>query len=147
MLTNTQNHWRGIMDIITHAIIGAAYGAKFGSPIAGAVAGVLPDAVLGLKRKAAPTHSYNLTHSLAGLCGATIATNLLFPQYAWAVFFGWFLHIVLDMFTHGDKWAPPLLYPFTKTRYSITGKEWEFGNNSFYFGLLIAIGLLCLALL
>jgi hypothetical protein len=126
------------MDLVTHAIVGAATGSVFGRPVLGAVCAVLPDLVLGVRRRALPTQLYSVTHSLlfsvwlgitlapldngvAGLCGALAVLS----------------HIAIDLPTHGKDWAPPLFYPYSLKRYSF-GVEWEFFNASWYKGAAIS---------
>jgi hypothetical protein len=123
------------MDIISHAIAGACTGAAFGEPIAGAIWGVLPDLVLGVRRRFHPTILYNITHSLTfiGLCG--FIGVMVFGS--WTPAFSLLSHIALDLPTHGTVWAPPLFYPF-KRRYSL-GKEWEWFSLSWGIGLAITI--------
>lgn len=122
------------MDIFSHALAGAATGWAFGHPVLGAAVAALPDAVLGLRRRAAPTIAYNLTHSLLGLWAATVVASLFGWQVAATVFLALLSHLVLDMPTHGPHWAPPLLYPWLPNRFS-AGSEWEFFNRSWQRGL------------
>jgi membrane-bound metal-dependent hydrolase YbcI (DUF457 family) len=130
------------MDIFSHAIVGAATGALFGHPIAGAIAATLPDLVLGIKRKYAPTEWYDLTHS-------PIPTSLLLYGPATSFTLDWQLgvclvlcywsHIFLDVFTHGENWAPKLFAPISHKRYSF-GDDWEWFNSSWRKGLALSIG-------
>jgi membrane-bound metal-dependent hydrolase YbcI (DUF457 family) len=121
------------MDILSHAVAGACVGAAFGQPVLGAACGVLPDLALATpKRVTLPTAAYNATHSAlfvagVGLLGA-VALGSVVPLLAVLS------HILLDLPTHGKLWAPPLLYPFRSTRYSM-GREWEWFNRSWWQGL------------
>lgn len=128
------------MDILSHAIAGAASGHVFGHEIYGALFAVLPDAVLGLRRKVCPTQLYKLTHSLASFPGVLVC---LFaagvpPTIVHAVSLAWLSHIVLDIPTHGKLWAPRVLYPFTDARLGCFA-EWEFFSPSWHRGLIFTI--------
>lgn len=124
------------MDIVNHALAGAATGYAFGSPVAGAVFGVLPDLVLGVRRQLVPTPAYDLTHSLAFVLACGWAW--------WAVngtllaLFALLSHIVLDLPTHGKQWAPVLLYPLHRKRFSY-GDEWEWFSASWWQGFVLTI--------
>ena len=122
------------MDIVNHAVAGAAVGAAYGRPVVGALFGVLPDLVLGVRRLTVPTPAYNLTHSLSfvivvgAIAGAVLGSPL--PLLALLS------HLLLDLPTHGPVWAPPLLYPGSVKRYSY-GDEWEWFSRSWWIGLSI----------
>jgi membrane-bound metal-dependent hydrolase YbcI (DUF457 family) len=124
------------MDIVSHAIAGAAVGAAFGQPLLGAAFGVLPDAVLGLQRRLTPPAAYNATHSLAFAVGPGAA--------AWAVLgtpvplLALCSHLLLDVPTHGSRWAPTLFYPISERRFSL-GSEWEWFNRSWRRGLALTL--------
>lgn len=124
------------MDVFSHALAGAATGTVFGRPLLGAFFGILPDIVLGLKRRELPSAAYDFSHSLlfVALVGlpATIILGTAAPLFAL------FSHLALDLPTHGDKWAPPLLYPFDSMRFSC-GEEWEFFNLSWFRGFLFTL--------
>lgn len=127
------------MDIVTHAIVGAATGLPFGRPVLGAVVAIVPDLVLGYKRKLEPSGWYDVTHSLSFLLFVYTAVWLLIgPATALVVALALASHLVLDMPTHGAAWAPPLLYPFHTHRVSL-GLEWEFFNESWMHGLLVSL--------
>jgi hypothetical protein len=126
------------VDIFSHALAGAATGLPFGHPVLGAVVAALPDAVLGLHRRAAPTTAYNLTHSLLGLWAATVVASLLGWEVATTVCLALLSHLALDMPTHGKQWAPPLLFPWWHHRFS-AGSEWEFFNASWWYGFKITL--------
>lgn len=123
------------MDIITHALAGAATGAFYGKPVIGAVVAIIPDLVLGIKRKEKPTELYNFTHSLlfvtavGSISLATFSNLFLF----WAVL----SHVILDLMTHGKVWAPTLFYPHSK-RFSY-GEEWEWFNKDWWMGMAYSI--------
>lgn len=126
------------MDIISHALAGAATGHAFGAPIVGAVFGVLPDLVLGYKRVNKPTQPYNLTHSLAFATFTPLAWGLYFGgQQGWLVFFALLSHLILDLPTHGKTWAPMLLYPYPR-RFSL-GSEWEWFNKVWWRGFALTL--------
>jgi hypothetical protein len=122
------------MDIVNHAVAGAAVGAAYGRPIVGAFFGVLPDLVVGVKRLTVPSEAYNLTHSLF----FTIAFGLMGSHLegTWMPLLALLSHLLLDLPTHGPIWAPPLLYPWTEKRFSF-GEEWEWFSRSWWIGLSI----------
>lgn len=121
------------MDLLTHAVVGAAAGATVGQPFAGLVAGVAPDIVLGIRRRASPNTAYKLTHSLTVCVLLALPMGLLFG--AWGVLLGWFSHIFLDTFTHGDQWAPRPIYPLSDFHFKLGVEEWEFFNTTWFLGL------------
>jgi membrane-bound metal-dependent hydrolase YbcI (DUF457 family) len=124
------------MDIVNHAVAGAAVGAAFGRPIVGALFGVLPDLVLGVKRLTLPTRAYNLTHSLlfSAVVGLVASVALGSPLPLLALL----SHLLLDLPTHGSVWAPPLLYPFSDKRFSY-GEEWEWFSPDWWVGFYITL--------
>ena len=127
------------MDIVTHAVVGAATGLPFGRPLMGALIACVPDVVLGWRRKPVPNDLYNLTHGLPFLALNAFVLWILFsPELAVLVALALASHVVLDLPTHGATWAPPLLYPFHTKRYSM-GNEWEFFNESWVTGFLVAV--------
>lgn len=137
------------MDIFTHAVAGAAAGAVFGHPWLGAFAAVLPDLPLIGKRKLKPSPEYDYGHSLI-YPAVVFALSFLFqntPAQISTIVFAILSHLFLDLFTHGPEWAPPLLYPFNRHRFSY-GEEWEWFNRSWLQGLLLSFAfvLLCLSL-
>lgn len=127
------------MDILTHAIVGAAVGLKLGSPLSCVIASIAPDIVLGIKRKFTPTMPYKFLHSVFPVCAL-----YLFGFKAEAI--AWATHIILDIPTHGTLWSPKLFFPFSDKGF--TGfQEWEFFNTSWKKGLALSVGLICLTLL
>ncbi len=124
------------MDIISHAIAGASTGYYYGKPVLGAIVGVMPDLVLGVKRKFTPTRLYNFTHCLT----LTVIFGYLYWFYAGngLVLFVLLSHLFLDIPTHGTTWAPPLLYPFKNKRFSL-GDEWEWFSNSWFTGFILTV--------
>ena len=121
------------MDIVSHAVAGAAVGAAFGHPIVGAVFGVLPDLVLLTpKRLTLPPARYSATHSAAFVAVAGLLGWLAFATVAAPL--ALLSHILLDLPTHGKRWGPQLLYPFSHRVYSY-GTEWEWFNLSWWQGL------------
>lgn len=124
------------MDIVNHAVAGAAVGAAFGQPLLGAFFGVLPDLVLGPKRLTVPSRAYNFTHSLTFTVGMGITAGIIIgsPLPLLALL----SHLLLDLPTHGKVWAPPLLYPWSEHRYSY-GDEWEWFSPSWWFGFALTM--------
>jgi len=120
----------------------------YGHPIVGAVAGVMPDLVLGVRRRQRPNPAYRYTHSLL-VCvvfsGFAIMLNF---DIGLAIFMGWLLHIVVDIPTHGNEWAPRPLYPFnTELMFNFPHHEWEFFNESWCWGLILSIGICIICVL
>jgi membrane-bound metal-dependent hydrolase YbcI (DUF457 family) len=120
------------MDVVSHAIAGACVGQAFGQPVLGAAFGVLPDVVLGVRRQKLPSTAYNATHSLTFVAGAGLAGWLVWGTLA--PLLAVLSHILLDFPTHGPRWAPTLLYPFSSERFGI-GSEWEWFNKTWWLGL------------
>lgn len=124
------------MDIVSHAVAGAAVGAYYNHPYIGAIVGAMPDLVLGFKRLEAPTRLYRFTHSVDYLALATgFGWGLLNGPGAALFFFATLSHLLLDVPTHGPLWAPRLLYPWDWHCKCFT--EWEFFNGPWMFGLFI----------
>jgi len=127
------------MDVVTHALVGAATGATFGRPVLGALVAALPDVVLGVRRRKAPSAAYNATHSAFFLLAATLAAATLHSGPVGALVALCLLsHLVLDLPTHGGVWGPPIFYPLWRARFSC-GDEWEFFNQSWIRGLKLSI--------
>ncbi len=128
------------MDIVTHALAGAATGAAFGRPVLGAVVAVVPDSALWLRpRLAAPPPLYRAAHGgLAPVLISTFCLMLFGPEIALVVFWAWASHIVLDIPTHGKLWSPRLFWP-DETPVFEQFQEWEWFNRSWFTGLGIAL--------
>lgn len=127
------------MDIGNHILAGAAAGSFFGHPVAGALCGALPDLVLGIKRRPAPTLAYNVTHSAAFAAFAAAAAYAYSGTNAGAaVGLALLSHLILDLPTHGKQWAPVLLYPLSNKRFSY-GEEWEWFSYSWWGGFSVTI--------
>jgi len=127
------------MDIITHAVAGAATGAAFGRPLLGAAVAVVPDSALWLRyRLARPPAAYSAAHGLLAPCLAGSVAMMLFgPAISALVFFAWLSHIVLDIPTHGEEWSPRLFWPDNRPVF-IGFQEWEWFNRSWWRGLALA---------
>ncbi len=125
------------MDIVSHAVAGAAVGAAYGRPVLGAVCGVLPDLVLLTpKRLTLPPARYSATHSALFVAGAGVLGWLAFATVV--PLLAVLSHILLDLPTHGRRWGPQLLYPFSHRVYSY-GTEWEWFNRSWRQGLVLTL--------
>jgi hypothetical protein len=122
------------MDIVNHAVAGAAVGTYFGRPVLGAFFGVLPDLVLGIKRLTVPSRAYNLTHSLLFTLGVGMVAGITLGSTV--PLLALLSHLLLDLPTHGDEWGPPLLYPWNGKRFSY-GEEWEWFSPDWWVGLYI----------
>lgn len=120
------------MDLVTHAVVGAVTGAQFGHPVLGACVAVMPDLVLPLKRQTSPPLRYDVMHSL--FVPVVLALTLQEPF----VFYCWFSHLFLDVFTHGEEWGATLFWPFSPMRVSVAPLDWEFFNYVWVVGLCIA---------
>lgn len=130
------------MDIITHAVVGAATGNLIGRPIIGAFIAVVPDLVLGFKRKRVPTSLYKLTHSpipMSFLVFGAVGVFTQDPMLSAVLVLCYWSHIVLDLFTHADGWGPQLFSPFVRKHYSLGG-DWEWFNGPWWAGLLVSAG-------
>lgn len=124
------------MDIVSHALAGYAVGEYFGHPLIGTFAGMTPDICLGIKRRRKPSATYDFTHSIAFLLiTSTVALVTLSYSVALTISFALLSHILLDIPTHGEKWAPPLLFPISRQRASLFGLEWEWFNLAWWRGL------------
>lgn len=127
------------MDLITHAVVGAITGLVWQQPVFGAVIAVLPDLTLfSIKRQEHPTRLYNATHSLIGLAVVSAVAEIWAPEFTHLVFFCYVSHLVLDLPTHGEYWAPTLLYPHPRRFRMGQCGEWEFFNVNWYRGLIYA---------
>lgn len=123
------------MDILSHALAGGMVGLAFGNPLLGVAFGVLPDLVLGVRRRVLPNRAYNYAHSLLALaCAGLVSLVFATPVPALA----YFSHLLLDYPTHGPKWAPPLAYPWSERRFG-NGEEWEWFSKSWMRGFYITL--------
>lgn len=127
------------MDAVIHALVGAVTAYSLGAdPTVGAAIAVAPDLPLGIKRKVTPARAYDVTHSGAFAIATSLAAlAVLGSLYAHVILACLTSHIVLDLPTHGKIWAPPLLYPLSKKRFSF-GEEWEWFNRSWWQGLYLS---------
>jgi len=123
------------MDILSHAIAGACTGAAFGRPGLGAAIAVLPDIPLVGKRRDKPPVIYVVLHSLPFVVVASLVGSLW--GFGVLCFFCLLSHIILDLPTHGKRWAPTLLWPWK--RKLIYWEEWEFFNKPWMWGLLLTV--------
>lgn len=124
------------MDVISHALAGAATGAAFGRPLLGAAVAVVPDSALWLRpRLARPPALYRAAHGgLAPLLISALCLPLFGPTVALVVMWAWISHIVLDIPTHGPIWSPRLFWPDERAVFT-KFKEWEWFNRSWWLGL------------
>lgn len=137
------------MDILTHALTGAATGYVFGQPIVGAIAGILPDFALFFRaRQASPPPAYCAAHSLLMPFVVGMVSAIFFGiEIGSAVYWAWFSHILLDIPTHSKEWAPQLFWP-DKYQLFTRFEEWEWLNESWWRGLFIAAlwSMLCISI-
>lgn len=67
---------------------------------------------------------YNITHSLVIWLGIFFVLKIFNLEFWALVFCGWGLHILLDIFTHTEKYFPtPILWPFS--RFHFSGINWS----------------------
>lgn len=133
------------MDLVTHMAVGTITGYSVGHPLIGALAAAVPDLTLGYKRRKLPTSAYDFHHSLLGLAfftamfvGGSYLAGGVTRNAVLAALLGYASHLALDLPTHGTTWAPPLLYPFSKSRFSIFGQEWEWFSPVWWLGMFYA---------
>lgn len=129
---------------MTHAVVGAVAGSLVNQPFVGALAGVLPDAVLGVKRRIHPNIAYKLTHSVL-ICLACSLTLIEYTPYGVAVLLGWLSHILLDIPTHGKQWAPMPIYPISTFAFRYFN-EWEWLDETWFKGLALATSFILICL-
>ena len=131
------------MDIVTHAVVGAASGALFGQPLLGAAVATMPDWPLLGRRVKLPPFPYVVLHSplvmYVVICMLPI-DDVLFST----ILLSYVSHIALDIPTHSKTWQPRFI-PFKESKLD-DFEEWEFFNSSWWFGLTISIfwTILCL---
>ena len=66
---------------------------------------------------------YKITHSFIIWLIIYFILKLFFPSWVSLAFFGWALHIFIDIFTHKKNYFPtPFLWPLSKFRFS--GINW-----------------------
>lgn len=119
------------MDIVNHAVAGAAAGSIYGQPVLGALVAIVPDLMLFGPRRDAPPLLYDITHSLL----FTLAVGAIGLLFGTAVpLLALVSHLLLDLPTHGPRWAPVLGWPLSRQRYSY-GEEWEWFSKSWWRGL------------
>lgn len=123
------------MDVLSHAAAGAATGSFYGRPLLGALIAVIPDLVLPMQRVLMPPRAYKLTHNLAFVTAAALLSP---PGFRGLVFWCLLSHLFLDFFTHGEEWAPRLLYPWSDARVSPFG-EWEWFNRTWWAGFCLTL--------
>lgn len=128
------------MDIVTHALAGAATGAAFGHPLLGAVVAVVPDSALWLRpRLALPPALYRAMHGgLVPLFVCALCLPFFGPKIATLVWWAWMSHIALDVPTHGENWSPRLFWPDERILFT-EFEEWEWFNRSWWRGLALAL--------
>jgi len=67
---------------------------------------------------------YDLTHSLIIWLGVFLVLRIVGMSWLALAFMGWGLHILLDIFTHTEKYFPtPILWPFS--RFHFSGINWS----------------------
>jgi membrane-bound metal-dependent hydrolase YbcI (DUF457 family) len=67
---------------------------------------------------------YDFTHSLVVWLGIFFVLKIFGLSWWIVVFYGWGLHILLDIFTHTTEFFPtPILWPFSKFHFS--GINWS----------------------
>jgi membrane-bound metal-dependent hydrolase YbcI (DUF457 family) len=67
---------------------------------------------------------YDFTHSLVVWLGIFFVLKIFGLSWWIVVFYGWGLHILLDIFTHTTEFFPtPILWPFS--RFHFSGINWS----------------------
>jgi len=67
---------------------------------------------------------YDITHSLVIWLAVFLVLRLLGLDFWLLAFYGWGLHILLDVFTHTTEFFPtPILWPFS--RFHFSGINWS----------------------
>lgn len=64
---------------------------------------------------------YYYTHSFIPITGLAIILYLIAPSY-WIITIPYYLHILLDIFTHRGIWATRIFYPFSNFHFN--GHDW-----------------------
>jgi len=113
------------VDALTHIAFAAAVNP---SPLT-ILGAVLPD-VPAVRRLKRPSVAYRITHSYWPVL-------MLAPFYP-DLSLGWATHIALDIPTHGETFAPRLLYPLSDWHIPGVG-EWEFFNRTYWLGIAVTI--------
>lgn len=125
------------MDILTHAAVGYA---STGS-VWGAVGAVLPDmGLLSIRRQYRPTYAYLYLHSMMVFVAWFAATwwwSLMIAPELFCFMVGWFSHIVLDIPTHGERFAVRPMFPASQKKWVF--EEWEWFNRPWWIGLGIGV--------
>jgi hypothetical protein len=82
---------------------------------------------------------YNFTHSLVIWAGIFLILFLFRWKWLELIWFGWALHILLDVFTHSANFFPtPILWPFS--RFHFSGINW---SNRFFMLFNYSVLLFC----
>lgn len=63
---------------------------------------------------------YGLSHSIIIFLLVVLLLYLIFKKIYW-VMFGWLIHILVDIPSHGQEWATPFLWPFSSP---VLGVSW-----------------------
>ncbi len=67
---------------------------------------------------------YDITHSLVIWLAIFLILKILGLNWWLVIYYGWGLHILLDIFTHTEEFFPtPILWPFSKFHFS--GINWS----------------------
>lgn len=83
---------------------------------------------------------YRFFHSFLGLLVVTGVFSVFLPQYTTIFTICYLLHIIVDVFSHGDKWATRILYPFSDFHLSWTKNHWHNKNiKKFNYFMLLLI--------
>jgi len=130
------------MDSFSHAVWGATIIRKVPYLWWAAFFGILPDIIWGVywalryrgkgfKKGLEVRNSegglgihfkvYYLVHSLVPITVVTAIMYLMVPAYT-IVVIPYYLHIIMDIFTHRGVWATRLFYPFSDFHFE--GKDW-----------------------
>jgi|GEM_PF-1730437 len=91
------------------------------------------------------TWLYDTTHSLTTVALWAILGWYLPQQKGYdfrLVALGWFLHVLLDVPTHGEVWGLKLLFPFSNDRFLLGSNWWDWQPQGAAFGFTLPVAVM-----